>query len=373
MTLEQSLGGFGKTLDDIQAKDKRMRLGQMNAHSFLDLGNQIAKLQKHYQTIKKQNSSLFTFSNLYNTNDENVQTSLNQILTDNDHDDQTCNDSSSKKIYTDNNNDGIDSDSKQTTPQTPQATKKALQLFESQFSTPKMTGMRKIGRWYMGIEETTEKQGYSWIRKGYDIKNGKQVRLKFVAKNDNNCNPDNRDKELQQRLKCIKQIGRFSLPWKMSRILWIGFYKNLQNDYCLIYLLPKDLIKYILSFNGFFYHSNVVKLYYYNINTYYLPEHHTTGKEKAVDAVLLVSEPTVQEFFHIFYNLAALDEILARTYFHQIICGLEACHNVGVVHGNLRPSSLFLDKHYNIKIGNFALQNVCKSQYICSIVLFSFV
>ena len=36
----------------------------------------------------------------------------------------------------------------------------------------------------------------------------------------------------------------------MERILWIGFYKNGDNNKCIIDKLPKDLIIYILKFVG---------------------------------------------------------------------------------------------------------------------------
>ena len=38
--------------------------------------------------------------------------------------------------------------------------------------------------------------------------------------------------------------------WGRERILWIGFYQNNNNDQCLTKILPKDVLKYILSFIG---------------------------------------------------------------------------------------------------------------------------
>ena len=37
---------------------------------------------------------------------------------------------------------------------------------------------------------------------------------------------------------------------KIERIIWIGFYKNTENNKCLIKTLPKDLIIYILYLLG---------------------------------------------------------------------------------------------------------------------------
>ena len=37
---------------------------------------------------------------------------------------------------------------------------------------------------------------------------------------------------------------------KIERIIWIGFYKNKENNKCLIKTLPKDLINYVLYLLG---------------------------------------------------------------------------------------------------------------------------
>lgn len=39
-----------------------------------------------------------------------------------------------------------------------------------------------------------------------------------------------------------------AVDWVQERIVWIGFYQNSTNDRCLIKTLPKDVIKFILSF-----------------------------------------------------------------------------------------------------------------------------
>ena len=46
----------------------------------------------------------------------------------------------------------------------------------------KKSKKRVIGRWYIG--ETLGKGGYSWVKKGKDIKTGKTVALKFMEKAD---------------------------------------------------------------------------------------------------------------------------------------------------------------------------------------------
>ena len=39
-----------------------------------------------------------------------------------------------------------------------------------------------------------------------------------------------------------------SVAWITKRLIWIAYLKNDDNDKCLFVLLPKDIIRYILSF-----------------------------------------------------------------------------------------------------------------------------
>ena len=42
----------------------------------------------------------------------------------------------------------------------------------------------------------------------------------------------------------------YAIKWNIARLIWIGFYKNNENDKCLIQQLSKDVISYLLSFLG---------------------------------------------------------------------------------------------------------------------------
>ena len=48
-----------------------------------------------------------------------------------------------------------------------------------------------------------------------------------------------------------------------------------------------------------------------------------------------------------------LDDILIRTYFRQLISGLEFLHNTGIAHMDLKLENLLLDTNYTLKIGGF--------------------
>jgi len=173
---------------------------------------------------------------------------------------------------------------------------------------PKQKKMRTIGRWYIG--ETLGKGGYSWVKKGFDKKTGKCVALKFMAKADESWASE-QSKQVVTEIESLKQIR----------------------------------------------HPNVMKLYAYNLNARY-----PTKKNDKIDTVLLVLEfAPGGEIFDILYYTSALESILARTYFRQSIFGLEACHNAGVAHRDIKPQNLLLDSRFNIKLTDFGLSKVFES------------
>jgi len=172
----------------------------------------------------------------------------------------------------------------------------------------KQKKMRTIGRWYIG--ETLGKGGYSWVKKGFDKKTGKCVALKFMAKADESWATE-QSKQVVTEIESLKQIR----------------------------------------------HPNVMKLYAYNLNARY-----PTKKNEKIDTVLLVLEfAPGGEIFDILYYTSALEPVLARTYFRQSIFGLEACHNAGVAHRDIKPQNLLLDSRFNIKLTDFGLSKVFES------------
>ena len=49
---------------------------------------------------------------------------------------------------------------------------------------------------------------------------------------------------------CLFNVYAHYVEARIERIIWIGFYKNANNDKCFIKNLPKDLISYILFLLG---------------------------------------------------------------------------------------------------------------------------
>ena len=64
------------------------------------------------------------------------------------------------------------------------------------------------------------------------------------------CNGDNKLLILQHTNYFYLNIYVDYIESKIERIIWIGFYKNNENNKCVIKTLPKDLIIYILCFLG---------------------------------------------------------------------------------------------------------------------------
>jgi len=159
------------------------------------------------------------------------------------------------------------------------------------------------------IRETLGKGGYSWVKKGVDSKSGTTVALKFMSRADKSW-----EKEQAEQV--------------------------------------RTEIKSMISIKS----KHVMKLFAYNLNCKY-PE----KNGNFLNTILLVLEFCPGgELFDILYYTQQLDEITARTYFIQMMNGLEVCHSSGIIHRDLKPQNLLMDKQFQLKITDFGLSKLCK-------------
>jgi len=161
---------------------------------------------------------------------------------------------------------------------------------------------RKVGQYILG--ETLGKGGFSWVKKGVDEKTRRPVALKFMTRAEK-CYEKEQANQVRTEIKCLMQLN----------------------------------------------HTNVMKLYAYNLNCLY-PE---KDGAKLTTILLVLEYCPGGELFDILYYTSQLDAVTARTYFLQMMRGLKACHDVGIVHRDIKPQNLLMDGNFQLKLTDFGL------------------
>ncbi|KAL9240655.1 hypothetical protein vseg_014848 [Gypsophila vaccaria] len=82
--------------------------------------------------------------------------------------------------------------------------------------------------------------------------------------------------------------------------------------------------------------------------------------ETSSDIYVVMEYVKSGELFDYIVEKGRLQEDEARTFFQQIISGVEYCHRNMVVHRDLKPENLLLDSHHNVKIADFGLSNIMR-------------
>jgi len=166
---------------------------------------------------------------------------------------------------------------------------------------------RIVNQWRLG--KTLGKGAYGLVKEGIHISNGKRYALKFMTKD--SAWPESEREKVATEIQSLQLVR----------------------------------------------HPNVMKLFAYDLSCQYPKEEREGGG--TIETVLLVLELCPGgELFDILYYTSKLPAILARTYFTQLIDGLEAVHNEGITHRDLKPQNLLLDGRYNLKLIDFGLANI---------------
>lgn len=101
-------------------------------------------------------------------------------------------------------------------------------------------------------------------------------------------------------------------------------------------------------------HPNIIDIVHYENEKDTIEK----GELKKVSYILMEYAPHGDFFDFITKNAENIDEKLARTYFRQLIDGIEYLHSSGVAHLDLKPENLLLGADFNLKIADFDLSHV---------------
>jgi serine/threonine protein kinase len=98
-------------------------------------------------------------------------------------------------------------------------------------------------------------------------------------------------------------------------------------------------------------HDNVLRLHAVEWDAKY-----PKGNDKFEDVAAIILELAEGgELFDFLCYSGAMSEVVARSYFHQLIQGLEECHAKGVIHRDLKLENVLLTSNYTLKIADFGL------------------
>lgn len=96
-------------------------------------------------------------------------------------------------------------------------------------------------------------------------------------------------------------------------------------------------------------HPNVIKLFHVDWNAVYTKKN---GKQRSV--ILVVLELAQGgELFEMLAFSGSFEEVIARSYFHQLVDALLYCHTQGIAHRDLKPENLLMDGNFQLKIADF--------------------
>lgn len=74
-------------------------------------------------------------------------------------------------------------------------------------------------------------------------------------------------------------------------------------------------------------------------------------------AVLVLEIADGGELFDFLMHTKHFDEILARTYFKQLISALKCCHAQNIYHRDIKPENILMSSEYQLKLADFGLGN----------------
>jgi len=113
---------------------------------------------------------------------------------------------------------------------------------------------------------------------------------------------------------------------------------------------------------SFLNHENVIKTKFVEVER----ETISKGQTKKVSYTIMEFAPNGDFFDYIMEKGKVFDDTLVRTYFRQLIQGLEYLHSVGVAHMDLKLENLLVGEDFSLKIADFDLSHYYKDSKILS-------
>jgi BR serine/threonine kinase len=96
-------------------------------------------------------------------------------------------------------------------------------------------------------------------------------------------------------------------------------------------------------------HQNIIKLHEYSEKAV---AHKPDGSTINVN-YMAIGYADFGEIFDIIAETGEFEDKLARSYFHQLISGVEYMHQKGFAHRDLKPENLLIGKNFDLKIADF--------------------
>lgn len=102
-------------------------------------------------------------------------------------------------------------------------------------------------------------------------------------------------------------------------------------------------------------HGNIIRISAYDVDASYPP----IAKEESkthIEAILISLEYLRGgDLFDYISNTGALESRCSRTYWRQLVDGLDCCHKQGVAHRDIKLENIMFDKNFQLKLCDFGI------------------
>ncbi|CAM9752335.1 unnamed protein product, partial [Sphacelaria rigidula] len=105
-------------------------------------------------------------------------------------------------------------------------------------------------------------------------------------------------------------------------------------------------------------HPNVLRLRDVHESLTYVKKN---GLQREV-VILVLELASGGELFDFMMYTGAFPEVVARTYFLQMLSALEMCHSTGIAHRDIKPENILLDNNFQLRMADFGLSSIMEDE-----------